>query len=178
VNNSKLTSIAAAVQTVPEEAVANGDGTYSLTIPVSTLLTTGVTSVDRLALYAVLEASDEIGAKLVEVPYEPTTGKITIPLAKVLLIIDQKGDGEAETTTGSETSTATEKQRETQSAQSREKSTTVSESRSTTAEYVYSGEYYDEPETKPTEAQKTSPTEENALSGVGEESPITGGHDF
>jgi hypothetical protein len=163
--NLKLTSLAAAVQTVPEEAVANDDGTYSLTVPVGALLTTGVESVDRLALYAVLEASDEIGAKLVEVPYEPTTGKMSLPLAKILLIIDQKGDGDEKTTTGSETSTEAKKPRETRSAQSRDDSTT--------AEYVDSGEELtDEPETKPTEKQTAAkPTKENV-------SPVTGGHDF
>jgi hypothetical protein len=64
-----LTSNVAAVQTASDETGANDDGTYSLTVPLNALMLNGAESVDRLALYAVVQASDGSGVKLVEVPY-------------------------------------------------------------------------------------------------------------
>jgi hypothetical protein len=197
----KLTSAATAVQTVFSEAEQKDDGTYSLTVPARALLINGVESVDRLALYAVLQTDDEIGAKLVEVPYEAIvdtasgnviSAKLSLPSAKMLLIIDNKGDDEAETTAEGATEKTTadvKRPSEMQSAQSREK-TTAMENSGTVAEYIDgSADEDDEPETKPTKkqpseenasqaAESTSPVHESNMAGVGDESPVTGGHDF
>jgi hypothetical protein len=195
--NLKLTSISAAVQTVSDEAQLEKDGKYSLTVPMTALLVNGVESADRLAIYAVVQSSDEIGAKLVEVTYETvadilsgnaTNAKLSLPSAKMLLIIDNNSDGEEESGSEGETektSAEARKPRETQPSQSREKSTTVE-----CVEDSAGGD--SEPKTKPTEkqtmtqqamAQETTkaetPTEKpNALAGVCDESPVTGGHDF
>jgi hypothetical protein len=202
--NLKLTSIAALVQTVPDEAVANGDGTYTLTVPVNALLINGVESEDRLALYAVVRASDEIGAELVEIAYETSADelsgsvKLLLPSPKILLIIDQKGDGESETTTAEvkirETSTETENMRETQPTQIRQESTTAEENKSMTAEYADGSEDgTDVIETKQAgkqtvthsaeknvspEVESTTSAYESNMAGVYDESPVTGGHDF
>jgi hypothetical protein len=171
--NLKLTSIAAAVQTVSDKAEPQGDGTYSMTVPVAALLINGVESVDRLALYAVVQAPGEIGAKLLEVPYETIVdassgnvlnAKLSLQSAKVLLIIDSKGDGEEETTAGSkaeETSTADEDvEPETKPAEKQTATQLVKENVSSEAE---STSLADEP---------------NALAGADDKSPVTGGHDF
>lgn len=120
--NSKLTANAVAVQTVSEEEELNDDGTYSLTVPVRALLVNGIESMDRLALYAVVQKSDEEGVNLVEVKYETvlealsgtsSSAKLILPSAVTLLIIDKKGDSEVETVTDesstAEKSSATEK---------------------------------------------------------------------
>jgi hypothetical protein len=195
-DNSKLTSIAIAVQTVFDKAESEDNGTYSLTVPVKALLINGVESVDRLALYAVVQSADEIGAKLVEIPYEPVTDtvsgnvsnvRLSLPSAKILLIIDNKSDGEEESDSEDETEKTTaeaKKPRETQSGQRREESTTE--------EYVdCSADENDEPKTKPAGRENvTKPadvqevmqaetlSDDSALAGVEENSPVTGGHDF
>lgn len=176
----KLTSAATAVQTVFSEAEQKDDGTYSLTVPARALLINGVESVDRLALYAVLQTDDEIGAKLVEVPYEAIvdtasgnviSAKLSLPSAKMLLIIDNKGDDEAETTAEGATEKTTadvKRPSEMQSAQSREK-TTAMENSGTVAEYIDVSGY---------ESTETRSAEKQSVTNPAEKSPVTGGHDF
>jgi hypothetical protein len=196
-----LTSNVAAVQTASDETGANDDGTYSLTVPLNALMLNGAESVDRLALYAVVQASDGSGVKLVEVPYEVTLGlmsdnasiaKLSLPSAVTLLIIDKKSDADEESTTAGKTEQATKGTR--QAAETQPTSFAGESNNSTTAKYDdVEAQIFDEPETKlskkqkqtvtkPVEEQTTvqaeTPTDVDDLAGVADESPVTGGHDF